>query len=229
MKKKLIFIYIVAISLFLLSSCNNEKQPYLIYDSSLKDQELVDSIIQRVPDSIYIEIEMNIQGSASEMILCKHNNIVMTKTALADGIKVISIYNYSSNKAYQYFEGENLTVEEKTYGMELSLTDDEIKKGIDYHFRTLDDIGDVIKAYETEYNTKKAVYIKSSYYYESSELIFEIYLSIDYSYPLYLLSTVDGKDTVEMIVTNIDTEYVFSDTYPDIPDIIEFVNYDNYE
>ncbi len=229
MKKQLFYISIILVILSLFCSCNNEEQPYLVYDDSLKGRELVDSIIQNVPKSIYIEMEIKVQDSVSDMILAKHNNIVMTKSSLSDDVNVISIYDYSIKKAFQYFEGDNLTEDEKAYGMELSLTEDEVEKGIDYHFRTLDDIGEVVEAYETIYNSKRAIYIKSSYDYEGSLLVFEIYLSTDYSYPLYMLSSVDGSDTVEMIIKNIDTEYRFSDTFPDIPEYIHFINYDDYE
>ncbi len=219
----------IFIVLSLLGACKNKTHPYLVYDNSLKDQELVDSIIQNVPKSIYIEVQIKVQDSISDMILAKHNNIVMTKTGLSDGISVISIYDYSSNKAYQYFDGDKLSKEEKEYGMELSLTSEEIEKGIDYHFKTLEDIGEVMEAYETEYNSEKAIYIKSSYNYEGSELTFIIYLSVEYAYPLFMLSTVDGVDTVEMIITKIDTQHKFSKSFPDIPDTIKFVNYDDYE
>ncbi|MFA5340535.1 MAG: hypothetical protein WC332_02045 [Clostridia bacterium] len=229
MRRIFLLIAAIILSLTLLSACNNKTQPYLYYDNSLNGQKLVDSIIQNVPQSIYIVMQIKVQDSISDMILAKHNNIVLNKTGLSDGVSVISVYDYSSNKAYQYFDGDKLTVEEKSYGMELSLTDDEIEKGIDYHFETLDDIGEVIEAYETVYNSKKAIYIKSSYIYEDSELTFVIYLSVDYAYPLYMLSTVDGVNTVEMIIVEIDTEYKFSDTFPDIPDTVRFVNYDNYE
>ena len=228
MRKLFLLITIVAI-IFLLCSCNNsfEKEHTLIYDSKLTNQELVDSIKQNLPQSIYIEVDVYVEDDYSNMIMSKYNNIVVTESYLSDGVSVISVYDYNINKAYQYFKGDSLSEEEKTYGMELTLTNEEIEKGIDYQFEALSGIGEVEQAYVTEYEGYEAIYIKSVLRYDESELVFTIYLSTKFSYPLYMSSLVDGKESVKMIVTKIDDNYLFSETFPDIPEFINFVNYDD--
>ena len=212
-----------------LSSCNTAKEPYLIFDRTLVDQALVDSIRPMIPENIYMEIKIISQGDVSYMMLSKYNNIFVTEGELADDIRVISVYDYNSNKAYQYFSGDSLTEEEKTYGIELSLTQEEIDKGIDYQLESLDGLGNVVEAYLTQYEGQEAIYIKSSYEYESAEVEFIIYMSTEYSYPLYMQSSMGEEESVEIIVTTIEKNHAFSKAFPDIPSHINFTNYDDFE
>lgn len=227
MKKFLLILLILLIPAVCLCSCNNKNEPYLIFDRALVGQELVDSIQTVIPESIYIELKIVAQDDVSYMTLVKHNNIFVTTGKVADGINVVSVYDYNTNMAYQYFTGDKLSEEEKTNGIELSLTRVEVYEGIDNQFESLSDLGNVSEAYLTNYKGKPAIYIKSSYKFEESELVFTIYMSTEYSYPLYMLSCINDEDSVEVITTKIDRYHAFSKSFPDIPKYIEFINYDN--
>lgn len=202
---------------------------FLLYDKDLKGQELVDSIVQVIPDSFYVDMNIVVDGEATTMLMMKHNNILKTDSLLSEGINVVTVYDYNTNTAYQYFTGDDLTEEERIYGMELSLTEDEIENGIDYQLQSLEGIGDVLEAYITEYNSEKVIFIRSSYEYEDSVLVFEIYMSTRYAYPLCLLSYVDGVESVRMDIIEIYDDYTPEESFPGIPDYIVFTNYDDYE
>jgi hypothetical protein len=229
LKKIISVVLILTFTAYLLTACSDNDREFLIYDKNLTGQELVDSIVQAIPDSFYVDMNIVVDGEATTMLMIKHSNILKTESLLSEGISVVSVYDYNANTAYQYFTGDNLTEEERTYGMELSLTDEEIGNGIDYQLQSLEGIGDVLEAYITEYNGEKVIFIRSSYKYEGSVLVFEIYMSTRYSYPLCLSSYVDGVESVRMDIIEIDDDYMPEESFPGIPDYIIFTNYDDYE
>jgi hypothetical protein len=227
--KKTISVVLLLISVtLLLTACGNNKE-YLVYDKDLTGQELVDSIVQVIPDSFYVDMNLIVDGEATSMLMMKHDNIFKTVSLLSGGISVVSVYDYNTNTAYQYFTGDDLTEEERTYGIELSLTEEEIGHGIDYQLQSLEGIGDVQEAYITEYNGEKVIFIRSSYTYEESVLVFEIYMSTKYSYPLYMASYVDGVESISVDVKEIHNDYIPEESYPGIPDTIIFTDYDDYQ